>query len=110
MMSNDFEGYGWPALDVNAGRGPERDERVERAGVRPSEPGSVGPLRAERREDAAIGIDLEVARADLGEPADPGPTAPAAALAVTQRTRRFSRTHPTGPPQSLVARRLSLRA
>ena len=46
------------------------DRRVERAGLRPSEPGPVGALRTERGEDPTVGVDLEVAGADVGEPAD----------------------------------------
>lgn len=43
---------------------------VECASLGPSEAWAVGPLRAECREDVAVLVDLEVARADVGQPAD----------------------------------------
>jgi hypothetical protein len=46
------------------------DRRVEGPRLRPPESGSVGALWAERGEDAPVGVDLEEAAADVGQPAD----------------------------------------
>jgi hypothetical protein len=43
---------------------------VERPGLGSAKTRSVAALRPERREDPAISVDLEIARANIGEPAD----------------------------------------
>jgi hypothetical protein len=48
----------------------DSEGRVERPRLGPSEARSVGALRPEGGEDPAIGIDLEEARPDVGQPAD----------------------------------------